>query len=68
MRQIRINTQNMIVLTLEFTRRPLSRRRRGHSPDLHHRFPHLLDACPLLEVTERHASGHKPAAALGSRY
>jgi hypothetical protein len=30
MRQMRIKTQNMIVLTLEFTRTPLSRRGGDH--------------------------------------
>jgi len=34
MRQTRINTQNMIVLTVEFTQIPLSRREKIQSLDL----------------------------------
>jgi hypothetical protein len=49
---MRIKTQNMIVLTVEFTRIPLSRRRRNHSRDLLHRLHHPLDAGTFLEVTE----------------
>jgi hypothetical protein len=44
MRQMRINTQNMIVLTVEFTRIPLSRRGEAADKDLQNRLHHPLDA------------------------
>jgi hypothetical protein len=50
---MRIKTQNMIVLTVEFTRIPLSRRGRSRFNDLRHRPLHpYIDATTFCEVTE----------------
>jgi len=51
-RQARITAQNMIVLTVEFTRIPLSRRDRSQSTRFQHRLHHPLDARNSLKVTE----------------
>jgi hypothetical protein len=64
--QAMITAQNMIVLTVEFTRIPLSWRGRSRSLRLQHRPHHPLDACNSLKVTEstRRPDGrHEHAAA-----
>ncbi len=52
MQQMPIKTQNMIALTVEFTRIPLFQRWRSRQAGHQHCLPHSLDACTSLKVTE----------------